>query len=60
MSSGPTKPHRERGARRIDLALPPDEADALDARCEATGETKTAVIRLALRRELGLGEREEQ
>ncbi len=58
MSSGPTIPRRERKTRNIEVALRPDEVEALEDRCEETGETKTAVIRLALRRELGLEEGE--
>jgi predicted DNA-binding protein len=59
MSSGPTKSRKDREGKTIEVRLPDNERDALDAHCETTGETRTSVVRSALRKELGMPEPKE-
>lgn len=54
MSSGPTIPRRFRKSPTRDVSFDPAVLRALDAHCERTGETRSAVIDRALRVELGL------
>jgi predicted DNA-binding protein len=56
MSSGPGIPRAKRKTKGIEVRLPNNEHEALDAHCERTEETRTAVVRRAIRKELGLPE----
>jgi predicted DNA-binding protein len=56
LSSGPSIPQKDRVSKRIEVYLPPNEREALDAHCERADETRTAVVRRAIRKELGLPE----
>lgn len=59
MSSGPNVSRKDRAGKAIEVRLPDNERDALDAHCERTEETRTAVVRRAIRKELGLPEPKE-
>lgn len=59
MSSGPSKARKDRAGKAIEARLPDNERDALDAHCKRTKATRTAVVRRAIRKELGLPEPKE-
>jgi hypothetical protein len=56
MTSGPGITRAKRKTKGIEVRMPDEEIDALDARCKANKETRTAVVRRAVRKELGLPE----
>ena len=59
MSSGPGIPRAKRKTKGIEVRMPDDEIEALDAHCEQEKKTRTAVVRRAVRKELGLPEPKE-
>lgn len=59
MTSGPNIPRALRKTKSVEVYFPQDERKALDSHCEATKETRSAVVRRAVRKELGLPEPKE-
>ena len=59
MSSGKSTPHNKRTGHHVLVAFSAGEKEALDAHCKRTKATRTAVVRRAIRKELGLPEPKE-
>jgi hypothetical protein len=56
MTSGPSIPRKDRVSKGVEVYLLDEERKALEEHCETTKETRSAVVRRAVRKELGLPE----